>query len=93
MRSIEEFIKCPFFLKEGRATLQCEGYIKGTCMTTQFPERSELIKYVLKNCAEINGGKCFMATNLFEKYRRLEEKEDSERKKIYSTIKYTHKAG
>lgn len=75
MISLEVYVKCPFFLKETGKQIRCEGYLEGTCMTTSFPFRSDLIHYVNENCSHMDGGSCIMAKNLYEKYKRIEELE------------------
>ncbi len=74
--SIQCFIQCPFFLSEKNNLLCCEGYIDSTCMTTRFPSRDAKTAYIKENCFKMDGGGCYMAKELFDKYRRLEAEEN-----------------
>lgn len=81
MIPIDCYIKCPFFQKETSLRISCEGYIEGTCMTTTFSSRKDLISYIMRNCSKFNGGNCIMAKNLYEKYNRIIESKEKQNKK------------
>ena len=74
--SVSGGIQCPFFRYERKNLLCCEGFVDGTCMTTAFNDRSSALQYISDNCLRMDGGKCPMAMNLFEKYRRIQEAEE-----------------
>lgn len=78
--SVSAVIQCPFFRKEMKNLLCCEGFVEGTCMTTSFADRRSALDYISANCTHKNGGNCPMASKLFEKYSRLHsEQEQAER--------------
>ncbi len=74
--SVESLIQCPFFRKETKNLLCCEGFIEGTCMTTSFRDRGSALDYISANCSRRDGGSCPLAANLFEKYKKIQESED-----------------
>ncbi len=74
--SITAGIQCPFFKCTAKNLLCCEGFVDGTCMTTAFSDRSIAHQYISDNCSKVDGGRCPMAMNLFEKYRRIQEAEE-----------------
>ena len=78
--SAKAIIQCPFFKEEKKNLLCCEGFIEGTCMTTAFRTRENAVQYILDNCVRVDGGSCPMASNLFEKYRKIREAEEQAEK-------------
>ena len=84
--SVSSQIKCPFFKREAKNLLCCEGYIEGTCMTTSFRSRGAALQYISDNCSEIDGGSCPMAKNLYEKYRLLELEEERKEREWYEKL-------
>ena len=66
--SVSSLIMCPFFKKETKNLLCCEGYIDGTCMTTSFRSRNEALQYISDNCADVDGGHCPLAKNLYDRF-------------------------
>ena len=71
----EAAVKCPFFLCSRKNTLECESMIGDSAMLTRFPSVSAMNEHVRRYCAREDGGKCPLAMNLYDKYRRLEELE------------------
>lgn len=74
--SLDVIIQCPFFVKESKDTLCCEGYVTGTCMTTSFSTKNHKLRYIYSHCIKVDGGSCYLARSLFEKYKRIHEAED-----------------
>ncbi len=56
-------------------------------MITTFPARKDMLNYVSKHCEKIDGGNCIMAKNLYEKYKKLEEKEIEKAKERLSKLR------
>ena len=73
----DSVIQCPFFRKETKNLLCCEGFIEGTCMTTAFIDRGAALNYISANCSRMDGGGCPLAMNLFEKYKKIREAEEA----------------
>ena len=71
-KTIECIIKCPFYQSEKEKYITCEGFIKNTCMVTQFPDAKHKREHIKNNCSLENGGRCPMAQNLFAKYGMLD---------------------
>ena len=67
-KPIEALIKCPFYLQIREDGIACEGYIGGTCMITKFRSQEQKKAHLKANCFQPDGGDCFMAKSLFEKY-------------------------
>ncbi len=61
-------IRCPFYREEKGMLLACEGYVRSTCMITRFPDPAAKRRYLRQNCFKEDGGGCFLARSLFEKY-------------------------
>lgn len=74
--SLDVIIQCPFFVRESKDMLCCEGYISETCMTTSFSTRAQKLRYIYSHCVKVDGGSCYLARSLFEKYKRIHEAED-----------------
>lgn len=66
--SYETLIKCPFYLKLNETAVMCEGPKSGTCMITKFPDAAAKKRHMKQNCYHENGGRCFLAAALFQKY-------------------------
>ena len=79
--AIEALIKCPFFMKENVDYICCEGFVKNTSMLTKFPTSQAKREHEKKFCYKEDGGKCPLAVNLYEKYKKIEEREKEEHKK------------
>lgn len=75
--SLDVLIQCPFFVKESKDMLCCEGYVTGTCMTTSFSTKEQKLRYIYSHCIKVDGGSCYLARSLFEKYRKIHEAEDA----------------
>ncbi len=92
---LDSQIQCPFFVSESKLLLCCEGLLDTTCMTTSFPEKEAKLQHIDCFCRKKDGGNCPMATSLFEKYRRIGEKQTEEerlkRMKLLDTLVYTGK--
>lgn len=73
--SIDTIIRCPFFQQLDKNLLCCEGFVDNTCMTTKFPDRDSTLRHIAYNCTELDGGRCPLAKNLFEKYRLIEQQQ------------------
>ena len=57
-------------------------------MTTKFPDSKKKTEHIKHNCFKVDGGSCPLATNLYTKYKAIEENEDKLReKKAQSNIK------
>lgn len=78
--SSASIIQCPFFKSEMKNLLCCEGFVDGTCMTTSFPDRGAALSYISRNCSEKDGGRCPMAKNLFDKYKKILDAEEKAEK-------------
>ncbi|MBQ7638264.1 MAG: hypothetical protein IJS90_05145 [Clostridia bacterium] len=72
-KTVEAWIKCPFYVNERENLIMCEGYITNTCMITKFSSAKEKKAHLKANCYHHTGGGCFMAESLFRKY----DKEDN----------------
>ena len=72
-KKAEALIKCPFYLRENETTIVCEGVQKGTVMLTKFGCASLKRAHYRQSCFHEDGGVCFLAKSLFQKY----EKEDA----------------
>lgn len=86
-KSAEAIIQCPFFKKELRNLLCCEGFVEGTCMTTAFSDRKAALDYISDNCTRMDGGSCPMAKNLFAKYDKIRAEEEKAEKEWRETLK------
>ena len=71
-KTVEAYIKCPFYLREQGNLITCEGFIKGTCMITKFGSPQEKKAHLKQSCFHETGGSCFMAAGLFRKYAEEE---------------------
>ena len=67
-KTVEALIKCPFYLQENENRIVCEGYIKDTCMITKFAGAAQKKAHFRACCFHEDGGKCFFAKSLFQKY-------------------------
>ncbi len=67
-KPVEALIKCPFYLRQTENTLICEGVLKGTVMLTQFQCASLKRAHYKQSCFHEDGGECFLAKSLYEKY-------------------------
>ena len=82
----ESTIKCPFFVKTWGNSLECESLIGSSAMLTKFTSAAAMKEHVRRCCAMEDGGRCLLAMNLYDKYRRLESLErqrQKERKEMY----------
>lgn len=73
-------VKCPFFLDSHRFTIECESLIGSAAMLTRFPTIADLTAHVARYCMKEDGGRCPLAMNLYDKYRRLEALADQRAK-------------
>ncbi len=80
-KPVEALIRCPFYKEEKGTLLACEGYEPSTCMITRFPDAAAKRGHLRRNCFFENGGGCFLARSLFEKYEALERAETLARQK------------
>ncbi|MBR5410541.1 MAG: hypothetical protein IK104_07695 [Clostridia bacterium] len=64
-------VKCPFFVKNIRALLVCEGAVPGTCMTTRFADPAAKVRHIEACCNAPDGGGCPLAGLLFGIYEDL----------------------
>ncbi len=79
-------VKCPFFLDSHRETIRCESLIGSAAMLTRFSSVADMTAHVNRYCVKEDGGKCPLAMNLYDKYRRLEALADQrakERRDMY----------
>ena len=82
----ETAIKCPFFVKTWGNALECESLIGSSAMLTKFASAAAMKEHARRCCALEDGGRCPLAMNLYDKYRRreeLEKKRDRERREMY----------
>ena len=90
-KSAEAIIQCPFFKKELRNLLCCEGFVEGTCMTTAFSDRKAALDYISDNCTRMDGGSCPMAKNLFAKYEKIRAEEEKARMRSKGAVRGSFK--
>ena len=64
-----ENIKCPFYLKESKYTITCEGLESGTELATKFPSGEAKKEYQVHNCYHGKNG-CAIMRLLEKKYER-----------------------
>lgn len=57
-KSIEALIECPFYIKENRTCIVCEGSIKNTIAIHEFRTDYEKQNYQVYVCGENQGEKC-----------------------------------
>ena len=69
----EASVKCPFYMRSWKNTLECESFIGSTAMLTRFGSVKALLEHVKTFCAQEDGGACPLAMNLYDKYARLEQ--------------------
>jgi len=70
---------CPFYLKEARKSITCEGLADGTMSMTRFASEEEKQRFQAENCEMYNFDRfCPMAAALMRKY---EEKNHAEKDK------------
>lgn len=93
--TFDNVIQCPFYISEAKHLLCCEGLFDTTCMTTSFPDKKAKAQHIDSFCSKIDGGGCPMADSLFEKYKRLGEKQSDEERlkriKILDALVYSGK--
>ena len=70
-KTVEALARCPFFEEATKDTVMCEGYCENTCMITRFSSVKAKRAHMKENCYLDDGGACFMARALFEKYEAL----------------------
>lgn len=64
---------CPFYIKEARLSITCEGLIAGTCAMTRFLSVEQKIEFQEKHCDVYEyETTCPMAVVLFWKYAEEE---------------------
>ncbi|MBQ6862874.1 MAG: hypothetical protein IJO14_01410 [Clostridia bacterium] len=66
----EANIRCPFYLRSSAQRICCEGYIKGTCMITSFPDKKSAAIHMQTCCFLADGGHCQFARMLYDKYEK-----------------------
>ena len=70
---------CPFYLKEARKSITCEGLVDGTMSMTRFASEEEKQHFQGARCARYNyDALCPIAAALMQKH---EKKEHAEKKK------------
>ena len=67
-KAVDALVKCPFYQFERGGLIACEGYVKNTCMSTQFPDAAQKKAYLRRHCFHEDGGGCFLAAGLYRKY-------------------------
>ena len=87
--SIDTIIRCPFFQHFEKNLLCCEGVVDNTCMTTRFCDRNAALDHIAHSCSEIDGGRCPLAQNLFEKYRLIAEENEKAELEWYEKLQKT----
>lgn len=60
--------KCPFFLRDSKRSITCEGVAPGTEMMSRFPSVTDKVAYMRGHCFRFNSG-CEIARLLQEKYK------------------------
>lgn len=61
---------CPFYLKEARKSITCEGLTEGTTNMTRFASEEEKHSFQAANCEMYNFGRfCPMAAAIMRKYK------------------------
>lgn len=61
----ETKVKCPFFQKNLRELLLCEGCVPNTCMTTRFETTAAKAAFMETHCYLRDGGGCPLASASF----------------------------
>ena len=57
-KKIEGSIECPFYLKEGKGFISCEGLLNKSECTHTFSSDSDKTRYETKNCCVKGGRSC-----------------------------------
>ena len=57
-KSIEGAIECPFYLKEGKRFIKCEGILNGTICTHSFNSDKEKLFFENTVCSVFGGKRC-----------------------------------
>lgn len=57
-KSIEGKIECPFYVREGKEFISCEGVINGTTCVHRFLSEKNKIKYENGVCSVKGGRNC-----------------------------------
>lgn len=57
-KAIEAQIECPFYIKEGKGFITCEGIIKGTVDMHCFKSDNEKAMFEVNVCGSDCGRKC-----------------------------------
>lgn len=60
--------KCPFFLRDSKQSITCEGIICGTEMMFRFDGAADKVVYMQENCFRFDS-RCEIARLLQEKYK------------------------
>ena len=64
----ETRVKCPYFVKNLRELLVCEGCLPNTRMTTRFPDSAAKARHMETNCYLPDGGDCPLAKAVRGRY-------------------------
>ncbi len=57
-KQIESVIECPFYLKEGKGFITCEGVLSKKACKHTFPTDEEKRKYEIDYCSVKGGRNC-----------------------------------
>lgn len=61
---------CPYYIREYKISLTCEGFIQGTCCVTRFADEAAKIKYQANVCECYDYlSRCKIAAAVHEKYK------------------------
>ena len=67
-KTIDAQVLCPFYLREDKNTIGCEGIIDGTSVITKFPGIAVKKLFMQAHCLFCNGCGCPLADTLNRKY-------------------------
>ena len=71
-KAIEGQIECPFYLKEGKGFIVCEGLIKNTTILSRFPDNDTKKDYQQEFCSCKGGRKCLLYRAISKRYESEE---------------------
>lgn len=71
-KMIEGMVECPFYIKEGKGFIDCEGIIEKTISTHRFKSDMDKKNYEYQVCCVNGGKKCPHFRNVSVLYERGE---------------------
>lgn len=64
-------VVCPYWRRESGQGICCEGWLRGTTVTTKFHSEEEKLAYMRRRCKHMEGWRCCAVAAMAErKYKK-----------------------